>query len=329
MEQLLTQEEIDALLKGVAEGEIETEPQSAPKPGSIKPYDLAMQNRIVRGRMPTMEIINDRFARETTGSLFRFLGRMVQVRIESFESVKYLEFLKKLPTPVSLNLFRTEPLRGTSLFFVDARIIFLLVDILFGGQGKIRTASMDRDFTAMEYRMIRKLMDLLLADLQRAWSILENMTFTYVRSEQNPQFANFIAPSDTVLATTLQVELEWERGRIGYCIPYATVEPLKDRLYGRFISEYAAASQTMRRRIMAHLLKVPLEISAEVGCAQVPLRTLLDLKTGDVFRLEQAPQDPLRLKIEGKLRGACLAGQKDGSYAVEVVSLNPSSESHS
>lgn len=329
MEKLLTQEEIDALLRGVAEGEIETEPHAASEPGTLRAYDLTNQDRIIRGRMPTMEIINDRFAREATASLFRFLGRMAEVKIETFESVKYTEFIKKLPAPVSLNLFRTEPFRGTSLFFVDARLIFVLVDILFGGQGKIRTALGDRDFTAMEYRIIRKLVDLLLADLQRAWSILENMTFTYVRSEQNPQFANFIAPSDIVLATTLQVELEWERGYIGYCIPYSTVEPIKDRLYGRFVSEYAEIDQTMRQRIMGHLLKMPLEISVEAGSAKVPLSKLLDLKAGEVLRLEQATRDPLVLKIEGKPRGMCLAGQKDGSYAVEVLSVGPASDSHS
>lgn len=329
MEKLLTQEEIDALLRGVAEGEIETEAHPASEPGTLRAYDLTNQDRIIRGRMPTMEIINDRFAREATASLFRFLGRMAEVKIEAFESVKYTEFIKKLPAPVSLNLFRTEPFRGTSLFFVDARLIFVLVDILFGGQGKIRTSLGDRDFTAMEYRIIRKLVDLLLADLQRAWSILENMTFTYVRTEQNPQFANFIAPSDIVLATTLQVELEWERGYIGYCIPYSTVEPIKDRLYGRFVSEYAEIDQTMRQRIIGHLLKMPLEISVEAGSAKVPLSKLLDLKAGDILRLEQATRDPLVLKIEGKPRGMCLAGQKDGSYAVEVLSVGPASDSHS
>jgi flagellar motor switch protein FliM len=329
MEKLLTQEEIDALLRGVAEGEIETEGHKASESGTVRAYDLTNQDRIIRGRMPTMEIINDRFAREATASLFRFLGRMAEVKIEAFESIKYVDFLKKLPAPVSLNLFRTEPFRGTSLFFVDARLIFVLVDILFGGQGKVRTDLGDRDFTAMEYRIIRKLVDLLLADLQKAWSILENMTFTYVRTEQNPQFANFVAPSDIVLATTFQVELEWERGCIGYCIPYSTVEPIKDRLYGRFVSEYAEIDQTMRQRIIGHLLKVPLDISVEAGSIQVPLSKLLDLKAGDVVRLEQSPRDPLLLKIEGKPRGVCVAGQKDGSYAVEVLSVGPASDPRS
>ena len=321
MEKVLSQEEVDALLKGVSDGNIETEAQGNASPADIRSYDLTNQDRIIRGRMPTMEIINDRFSREASASLFRFLGRMAEVKMESFESIKYGEFLKKLPSPVSLSLFRTEPFLGTSLFFVDSGLIFLIVDILFGGRGRLRENAEERDFTAMENRIIRRLIDLFLGNLQKAWSVLEKMTFSFVRSEQNPQFANFIAPSDIVLATTFQIQLEWERAHMGYCIPYSTVEPVKDRLYGRYLSEYAEIDQTMRKRISGHLTHLPLELSVQIGTVTVSLRDLLRLKTGDVLRLDASPQDPHLLKIQDVVKGTCVAGQRNGSYAVELLSI--------
>jgi flagellar motor switch protein FliM len=173
----------------------------------------------------------------------------------------------------------------------------------------------------MENRIIRKLVDMLLVDLQKAWSVIETMTFSYVRSEQNPQFANFIAPSDIVLATTFKIELDWERAVIGYCVPYSTVEPVKDRLHGRFLSEYAEIDQTMRKRISGHLTQLPMEASVEVGTLQVSLRELLNWRTGDVLRLDAAPQDPHRFKVQNVPKGTCVAGQRNGSYAVELLSI--------
>ncbi|MEW6439836.1 MAG: flagellar motor switch protein FliM [bacterium] len=322
MEKLLSQDEVDALLKGISDGEVETENRPAHVDSGIRTYDFANQDRIIRGRMPTMEIINERFARDSTASLFRYLGRMAEVTVESFELIKFGEFLKKLPVPSSLNLFRTEPFRGSSLFFFDAKLIFLIVDVLFGGPGRSRMKIEGRNFTAIEQRIIKRLLDICFEDMKKAWSLLEEMTFRYVRSELNPQFANIVTPTDIVLATVFQVELEWDRAFMGYCIPYSTVEPVKDRLYGRFQSEYAEIDETWRRRLSEHLMSMTLDVSVELGACEVPLRDVFTMKVGDILRLNIGPDEPLALKIQDAGRGLCRAGRRNGCYAVEILSLD-------
>jgi len=323
MDKLLSQEEVDALLRGVSDGEIETDApeEQAAENEDIKSYDFTSQDRIIRGRMPTMEIINERFARDATASFYRYIGRMVDVAVDSFELIKFGEVIKKLPVPSSLNLFKVEPFRGSSMFFFDAKLIYLIVDILFGGPGRFRMKIEGRDFTAIEYRVIRTMLSMFFKDLEKAWSILEEMQFEYQRSELNPQFANIVAPSDIVLATTFEVELEWDRSFMGYCVPYATIEPIKDRLYGRFQSEYVEVDETWQKRIANHVSNLDLDVSVELASTQIPLRDLLWLKEGDIFFLNIGPDSPLNLKIQDVVKGDCVAGQRSGNYAVEISSI--------
>jgi len=321
MEKILNQDEVDALLKGISDGEVETESQEQEADSSSERYDLTNQDRIIRGRMPTMEIINERFARESTNTLLRLIGKTVEVALDNFSQIKYGEFIKKLPVPASLSIFRAAPLRGSSLFFFDAKLVFLMVDILFGGPGRFRMKIEGRDFTVIEHRIVRRVLDMLFGDLAKAWGLLEKIEFSYLRSELTPQFANIVAPTDIVLASYFDVETEWERSVMGYCIPYATVEPLKDRLYGRFQSDYVEVDQNWRKIITEHLLKMPMDVTVEVGTSQISLRELFYLKEGDVLRLDGKPNDPMSLKIHGLEKGRCLAGQRNGSYAVELVSV--------
>ena len=318
MEKLLTQEEVDALLKGVSEGNIETEVCSAQEAVGVRAYDFASQERIIRGRMPTMEIIHERFSKDATASLFRFIGRTAEVTAQSFELLKFGEFLRKLPVPSSVNVFRTDPFRGSSLFFFDAKFTFLVMDILFGGPGTSRTKIEGRNLTAIENRIIRRLLDLVLDDLRKAWSIVEEMSFRCVRSELNPQLANIAAPTDIVLAAIFQIELELERATMGYCIPYSTVEPFKDLLHGRFQSECTEIDPKWRQRISENLRRVPLEVSVELGTCEASLRNILSLQVGDLLHLDGGPDDPMTLKIQDNAKGTCQAGQRNGRCAVEV-----------
>ncbi len=324
MRKLLSQEEVDSLLKGISDGEVETEkPADEPVPGHRR-YDFASQDRIIRGRMPTMEIINERFAREVTASFYRFTNKMLDTTVESFELIKYGEFIKKLPMPSSLHLFRTEPLRGSSLYFLDAKLVYLIVDMLFGGRGKFRMKIEGRDFSVLEYRVIQRLLNLLLADLEKSWSFLEEIQCRYLRSEVNPQFANIVSQTDIVLANTFLVETEWDRGFMGYCIPYCTIEPIKDRLYGRFQSEYVEVDQTWKNRIAGHLLSTEADVSVELATTQLSLRQLLLLSKGDVLSLSNGPDDSMVLKVQDVPKGRCVGGRRHGNYAVEVLSIDKS-----
>jgi len=322
MDKFLSQDEVDALLKGLTDGEIETDPTESSGPSNVQTYDFNSQDRIIRGRMPTMEIINERFARGATASLFRFLGKMADVGLERFELIKYGEFIRKLPLPSSLNLFRLDPFRGLCLFFFDAKLIFLIVDVLFGGRGKSNAKVEGRDFTAIEYRIILRLLDLFLADLKKAWSLLGDVTPNYLRAELNPQFANIAAPTDIVLSSVFQVEMEWNRGFMGCCIPYSTVEPIKDNLYGRFQSEYTEIDQTWKTRILQHIQSFPLEVRVELDTTRMSLGELLSLKVGDVIRTNGSAKEPQVLKIQQQPKAMCRTGIMNGNYAVEIVGMN-------
>lgn len=322
MRKLLTQEEVDSLLKGISDGEVETERQ-AEEPVSAHPaYDFSRRDRIIRDRMPTMEIVNDRFAREATASLQRFTGKALRLNPESFELTEYGEFLTKLPAPSSLHIFRMDPWRGSSLCFLDAKLVYLIVDMLFGGRGRFRMKTEGREFSVLEQRVIQRLLELFLSDLEKAWSFLEPITCRPVRSDPNLPFAHIVPPTDVVLASVFLVETEWDRAFLGTCIPYSTVEPIKERLTGPFPSEYVEVDDAWRQRITEHVLGAETDVSVELGTSQISLRQLLLLSKGDVLNLDTGPKDSMVLKVEDVPKGRCLVGRRSGNYAVEVLSLD-------
>ena len=233
MGKLLTQEEVDALLKGLSEGEIETEAPAKSEAEGIVPCDFFRQDPIIHGHMPAMGIVNETFARESTASLFQFMGRRVEVCVESFELVRYGEFARRLPERASLNVYRTNPLRGSCLFFFDAKLICLVVDVLFGGSGKLPVELQGRNFTPMEYRVIQRLLGICFRDLEKAWSMFGKMSFVHLRSETNPHFVNIVPPTEMVMASIFQVDLGLDQAVMGYCVPYSAIDPIKERLCGR------------------------------------------------------------------------------------------------
>ena len=322
MGKLLTQEEVDALLKGLSEGEIETETPAKTEAEGIVPYDFFSQDHIIHGHMPTMEIVNETFARESTASLFQFMGRMVEVSVESFELVKYGEFARKLPERASLNVYRTNPLRGSCLFFFDAKLICLVVDILFGGSGKLPVEMQGRDFTKMEYRVIQRLLGMCFRDLEKAWSTLGKMSFDHLRSETNPLFVNIAPPTEIVMASVFQVDLELDQAVMGYCVPYSAIDPIKERLCGRFPSEDLQVDAGWRQSLSDHLRAVPVEMSTELGTSEITLRDLLNLKKDDILHMSVGPKDPMRVKIQEVQKGTCVAGQRNGNYASEILSID-------
>jgi len=322
MGKLLSQEEVDALLKGLSDGDIETETSQESDTPAAAPYDFFSQDRILDGHMPTMEIVNEKFSSASTASLFQLMGKMVDVSVEGFELVKYEEFIRKLPEKPSLDVYRQDPFRGSCLFFFEARLISLVVDILFGGSGKLPVEFLGRDFTTMESRVIQRLLNLCFQDLEKAWSIVGATSFHHLRSETNPQFVNLVQPSDLVMASRFKVDLDQDQGVMGYCIPFASLEPIKDQLYGRAPSEDAEADQAWKENLSEHLRAVPVDLSAELGTSEITFRDLLNLKEDDILPMNVGPKDPMVLKFQEVQKGTCVAGQRNGNYAVEVLSID-------
>ncbi|MEA3240687.1 MAG: flagellar motor switch protein FliM [Pseudomonadota bacterium] len=319
MSQVLSQDEIDSLLQGVNEGEIETETDSSVTDEDFQQYDLTSQERIIRGKMPTLEIINQRFSRNFRASLSAMLHRVIDVTPLVTDMMKFGEFLKTIPVPASIHLFKMEPLRGMALMVVESKLVFSLIDMFFGGSGRDTVKIEGRDFTSIEERIIKKVVEAALVCMEEAWNPIHDLEFSFVRSEINPQFVTIVPPSDVVILSTYNLEMEEFSGAITVCIPYSLVEPMRNKLYAGFQSERLEVDVTWLQRLVGRLLLVDVELAAVLGTTIVTPRQLLELKVGDTMTLQQDATEPMRLKLEqiDKFRGT--AGLSKGSKAVKIT----------
>lgn len=283
VQDLLSQDEIDALLHGVDDGLVETEEYT--EPGSVKQYDLTSQDRIVRGRMPTLEMVNERFARYTRISMFNLLRRSADVAVGGVQLMKFGEYVHSLYVPTSLNLVKMKPLRGTALFILDSRLVFKLVDNFFGGDG--RHAKIEgREFTPTELRVVRMVLDLAFADLHEAWGALMDISFEYVSSEVNPAMANIVSPSEVVVVSTFHIELDGGGGDLHVTMPYAMVEPIREMLDAGFQSDVDDQDERWSKALREDILDISVPLSATVARRQLKVRDILHMQPGDVIPVE-------------------------------------------
>ena len=316
MSQVLSQDEIDSLLQGVDEGEVETETDQPLADDEFQAYDLTSQERIIRGRMPTLEIINQRFARVFRTSLSTLLHKVIDVTPLVSDMMKFGEFLKTVPVPASIHLFKMDPLRGMALIIVESKLVFSLIDMFFGGGGRDSVKVEGRDFTAIEERVVRKVVEAALACMEDAWSPIEDIRFSFVRSEMNPQFVTIVPPSDVVILSTFTLEMDEFSGSITVCIPYSLVEPLRNKLYTGFQSERLEVDVVWLRRLVSRLLATDVGLSATLGDAEITGRQLLELKVGDIVPLRQDATEMSQVQIEKCLKFRAVVGTSKGSKAV-------------
>lgn len=318
MEKVLSQDEVDALLRGLSGGEIQPETDTLEAEGSVKPYDLTSQDRIIRGRMPTLEIINDRFARLFRTTMSGALRKLIDVTGTQTELVKFGEFLRGLSVPTSLHIVKMDPLRGHVLLVVESRLIFNLVDCFFGGTGKSHMKIEGRDFTAIENRVIQRVVHMLLKDLDQSWKPVIPVEFQFVRSEVQPQFATIVPPNEVVIVVHFDLELDQLIGRITLCLPYSTIESIRAKLYARYQSEQLEVDMEWINRFKSHLFMVEVELLAELGRAKVKGRDLLQIDVGDVIMLDQDINEPLSVKVEGVEKFKAFAGTFKGNHVVRI-----------
>ncbi|GLI33578.1 flagellar motor switch protein FliM [Desulforhabdus amnigena] len=321
MEKVLSQEEVDALLRGISDGAIESEPEVEENPDAVRVYDLTSQDRIIRGRMPTLEIINDRFARLHRVSLSASLRKIVDITVTQTDMVKFGEFLRTLPVPTSLHIVKMEPLRGHILLVIESRLIFSLMDCFFGGSGKSSFKVEGRDFTSIEQRVIHKVVGGALNDLDNAWKPVVPVNFQLVRSEVNPQFATIVAPTDLVIVIHFELELERSIGKIILCLPYSTIEPIRSRLYASYQSDQLEVDLDWIERLKRRMMEVEVEVLVELGTAAIKGRDLLHLEVGDVLILDQEVHQPLRVNIEGIQKFKASPGISRGNHAIQVTEV--------
>ena len=312
-EKILDQAEIDALLHGVDTGAVSTEPQVAP--GEARNYDFANQVRIVRGRMPTLEMINERFARLHRVSLYNLLRRAPEVAVGPVQIKKFSEFVHTLHVPTSLNLVRFNPLRGTALIVLDPKLVFSVVDNFFGGTG--RHAKIEgREFTATEQRIIHLVLRSVFADLHEAWSHVADLQLEYLQSEINPHFANIVSPSEIVVVTSFHIELDGAGGNLHVAMPYAMIEPLREVLDAGVASDRMEKDERWMQSLRDEMEDAELALTTLVGHTQVSLADLLNLKAGDILPCDFTGKVTMIAEDVPVFRGSL--GTSRGHQAVKI-----------
>jgi flagellar motor switch protein FliM len=317
MNKILNQDEVDALLRGLSGGEIEVEDDISADEGDIVAFDLANQDRIIRGRMPVLEIINDRFSRLSSNSLANSVRKRVDVNPVSIDMSKFGDFMRSLPVPTSINIFKIEPLRGNAILIVDTRLVFALVENFFGGAGSQPKVE-GRDFTPIEQRIIDTVVRVLLNNLEDAWRPVHEVNIELVRSEINPQFASIVPPSDVVLVISFEVELENSIGSMLLALPYATIEPIRSKLYAAFQSERLEVDHAWISRFRDRLMETPVSMDVTLGNCELSGRQLLNLDVGDIILLDADEDDMLRAEVQGVLKFYGRPGVVKGNKAFQI-----------
>jgi flagellar motor switch protein FliM len=320
--EFLSQDEVDALLRGVTGQPEEAAPEA--DPSGVRPYNIATQERIVRGRMPTLEIINERFARLLRIGLFNFMRRTAEISVGPVRVLKYSEFVRNLVVPTNLNLVQVKPLRGTALFIFDPNLVFLVIDNLFGGDGRFHTRVEGRDFTPTEQRIIHRMLEVVFSDYEKSWKPVYEVQFEYLRSEMNTQFANIATPNEVVVTTTFNIELGASGGELHVCMPYAMIEPIRDILYSSLQGDHLDVDKRWVRLLSKQVQSAEVELVANLGRATLTLNEILRMKVGDVIALDVGPR--VTAEVDGVPVLDCHYGVFNGQYALKVQQMIAASE---
>ncbi len=326
MEQILSQDEVDALLKGISGGEIE-EPEEEIDAEALgyTPYDFTRQERIVQIKMPAMEAISDSFLRSVRTSLSTTLRRIIDLTSAPMELERFGAFVRTLPVPSSLQIFKMAPFRGNALIVLEPKLVFTLVENFLGGTGARNIRIEGRDFTAIEQRLIRRVVNLLLSDLEKAWYSLQPLKVQYVRSEINPQFAKICQPEDVVIINRYDVDMDRAVGSITICIPMSNLESVKAKLLTTFQKEQSEEDIIIKRVITENIKNVELEFKVELGKANIPSGDIIDLRVGDIIQLERRVDDLLPAFVAGarKYMGSPGVHRGNNAFLIKKKVLDP------
>ncbi|NUZ05932.1 flagellar motor switch protein FliM [Piscinibacter koreensis] len=321
-EQILSQGEVDALLHGIAgEGEPGDEGDDS---SAIRGYDIQNQEKIVRGRMPTLEIINERFARNVRIGLFNLIHKTPEISIGVIKVQKYGAFLHEIVVPTNFNIMTVRPLRGNCLIVCDPSMVFAVVDALFGGSGKFRTRIEGRDFSPTEQRIIQRLVEVVTTEYERAWNGIYPLKFEYQRQEMLPQFASIATPSEVVVSTSFSMEIGDTSGSIHFCIPYATLEPIRDVLSSTVQGEGGEPDRRWVNLMSTQIQEAEVELVVELARAPATVEQLLSFKPGDFIELDL--QRGVQAKVQGVPVLECHYGVSNGHYALKVNNLLTASQ---
>ncbi len=314
-ESFLSQEEVDALLEGVT-GESQKLSEEVLDNTEVRSYNISSQERIVRGRMPTMEIVNERFARNLRVGLFNFIRRSPEISVGPVTVQRYSAFLRELAVPTNFNIVAIRPLRGSGLIVCEPTLVFGVIESLYGGIGKFQTRIEGRDFSATEQRVINRLVDVITQEYKKAWMGIYPLELDYQRSEMQPQFANIATPSEIVIATSFQLEIGEISGAIHFCMPYATLEPIRDVLYSSTQGDSVEVDRRWVNLLTREIQAAEVVLVAELARADATIEQLLAMKPGDFIELDRQPS--IQATIDGVPIFECQYGTHNAKYALRI-----------
>ena len=316
MTDLLSQEEIDALLHGVDDGDVDTE-EDEEEDGDARQYDFNSEDRIVRGRMPTLEMINERFARYLRISMFNMLRRSAEISVGGIQTLKFGEYIHTLFVPTSLNLIKMKPMRGTAILVIEPTLVFILVDNYFGGEGKFHAKIEGREFTPTEQRVIHMFMEICFKDLVKAWEPVMPIEFEFTSREVNPQFANIVSPTEVVVVSSLHVELEGGGGNVHVTMPYSMLEPIRELLDAGIQSDRSDVDERWSQALGDEIKSAEVEVSATLTRTELTLQEVINLKEGDIIPIDMP--ETVSVYAEDIPAFKATHGVHNGHYAIKIV----------
>lgn len=319
MNEHLSQDEIDTLLNGVDSGDVDTLTNDLGVDGEAVSYNLGSQDRIIRGRMPTLDMINERFVRNLRISMFNMLRRSTEITTVDVRIIKFSEYVRGLFMPTSLNLVNVNPLRGTGLFVVDPKLVFSTVENFFGGDGRYHTRIEGRDFTPTENRVVQLLLDLLFVDLKKAWKPVMDLNFKYLATEINPQFANIVSPTEVVVVSRFKMELENNGGggEFHVVMPYSMLEPIRELLDAGTQSDQVNVDHRWTNTLREEMKQAVVKIDSRMGYTRLTLGEVLNLTDGDFIPIEIPDVVTVRAANVPIFKG--VLGNSNGKNAVQFV----------
>lgn len=316
---ILSQDEVDALLHGVDDGAVDTTSDDDIDNGEARSFDFNNQERIVRGRLPTLEMINERFARYFRVSVFDMLRKTAELSVNGIQMVKFSEYIHSLFVPTSLSLMKMTPLRGTGLVMMDPKLVFIIVDNFFGGDGTIHAKIEGREFTHTELRVIEKVVHMIFDDMVKAWHPVMNVEFNYHSHEVNPHMANIVSPSEVIVVSSFHIELDGGGGDIHFVLPYSMIEPIRTMLDAGVQSDLGEADERWSVLLKEELMHAKVDVSAVLTEKEMTFSELIDLKEGDVIPIDMPESVLLMAEEMPILRGKY--GQHNDNAAIAVTEI--------
>ncbi|WP_321276220.1 flagellar motor switch protein FliM [Thiomicrorhabdus indica] len=319
MEDILSQDEVDALLKGMGGGDVDVENDDGSNASGAKVYDFTNQERIVRGRLPALDIINERFARGFQRHFNEMIMSSVEVTAGEVKIIKMIDYLRNLFVPTSLNIYRFNPLNGVSLFTLDSKLVFTAVDIYFGGTGLLPFKIEGREYTPVEMSMVRSILDIVATNLKKAWGPVMDVEIEYMHSEMNPKFAAIVDATDMIVVSPINIRFEGVEGRVDIVMPYAMLEPVRDKLEEGMSNLQGESDNRWSRTLKEEAKNIELDLSVNLAEVNISVEDLMAMKKGDILPIEMPKQVSLKIEDIAIMRGKL--GQSQDKKAVKIEEI--------